>query len=730
MGRWWVISICVFFSAAVFGQTVDTKCHDNLYADIIKLTVQSSLDAFAKNKINLPFDSVIINPTQPIQDNQLVVELISNNGPQCQSQVPLGVCSVSKRESNKIKCDAQALTIFSPLTRPNPSLLYLFAHEIGHIHQRQSGTFTPQLSSINLGDSVPNRIKTIKNGCDRLLYRSQVKQENEADDLALLVLKSLLLSAPYSEPTFSERGALYWNLDLIRMVAEKLKNVSFQSHENSEMNIHPVFDPNTVPRLSTEPDNQYIEWSSHRFLCDVTTQEIGNITYPLRQSTHPSAESRMKKIADRLSEHAETLPGIADYPDRQSTLSAIAMLQEKVSPIFSFMDQRFGEYFSQVHAAVCTNVNKGIDRINCQDIPNHPPKPAQVCDAFTAEFAKKAMENFETPIGIVQPESTTTVLGQVISAMQLATGELLIGQTSPNRLWYISDKKELTNYPLPCSPTVISATQKGPIILCEKPFGIIEFNKNDNTFWEYQTGSFGGQSGGLNSNNIKPLWMGYNNNKGVIASVRLPSGNSISFQFSNGRAETLVPWVKDDACHSLVAGLGVWQFEEKGQYIGTTIAPEGTLLKVTLDPFLSKFDSVIDIENVEIADDFDFDTFEAPPIVVNCGPSFQHNEIVCINENGSIFIKGENSVNTQIVNIPLPDNLHTISICGTSNALYGLTTADGGFGETQFFRILQNGQVKEIFRDEVTNGGTLACQRHAAVGTINLWENSIIVVRP
>lgn len=352
---------------------------DSSLEEPVRLALNHALEAFKYEKISLPFTQGVVNSDKPVPPGWVGIEVVKdatqnevnskgcpkdgtpNGGPAPVDQISVrGGCYVSSAVPNLIRCSAEALTAFRAGTsevRPeSPALLYVLAHELAHLHQNRQGEFSGRIETIDLQKPIAARLQQLERNCAPAL----ITKEEEADNIALQVLKQRLLAPPYRESVFSAQGSMYWNIDRIRLAANKWDRIKQGQLGQETESVHQTFDPSKIGTLPATA--KVVRSASRRFLCDVLKPAKRSIRYPVRQSTHPSAEARLRKIADVLSGSASGLPD----SDGSQIFQPIAHLQENVSPIFAFMDREFGIYVDKVHGAVCSAVNAGATEDMCK----------------------------------------------------------------------------------------------------------------------------------------------------------------------------------------------------------------------------------------------------------------------------------------------------------------------------------------------------------------------------
>lgn len=248
----------------------------------------------------------------------------------------------------EIRCSTSAIRIFGDvgqkIDRANPSLLYVLSHELGHLYQRRVGEYAGRAERIDLTLDRASKLKNLQDSCDP----TSTRKEDEADVIAVEVLRQTLALAPYREPLFSDRGSLYWNIDQLVLTSNAWQTATLEQEFMSQPAVHKTFVPTEFPTPPKTVDSNALQ-----FVCDVLTKTKGSIYHPLRSLTHPPVELRLGRIAEALQPIAKKLPD--NSAQRQFT--PIAQLQTDLGPIFTHIYRETGIYMEAVQASICTQVN-------------------------------------------------------------------------------------------------------------------------------------------------------------------------------------------------------------------------------------------------------------------------------------------------------------------------------------------------------------------------------------
>lgn len=340
----------------------------------VKQVVESAVATFKLLGRDLGIESVAVNPSSPGSGaGVLKVYIVRDaaadavtaqgclvrpprSGEKFDAMSVQGGCVVVATEQAEIRCSAGAVALFGDVGRRsgqvNPSLLYVMAHELGHLRQRRVGEYSGRTERIDLSLKVDAKLEALRQACDP----SSARHEEEADAMAVDVLARLLPAPPYRERVFSERGSMYWNVDRLSLSADAWQRSTLERETMDQGTVHPAFVPTEFP---TPPSK--INANSKRFMCDVLTKRKGIVLHPLKSVSHPPLEQRLRRIAEVLRPIAEGLPATGAAEE----FKPIARLQEGVSPILLHMYRETGVYLEKLHDRICTMANAPTSQQMC-----------------------------------------------------------------------------------------------------------------------------------------------------------------------------------------------------------------------------------------------------------------------------------------------------------------------------------------------------------------------------
>lgn len=371
-GRW-IGSVILSTMAAAAAAADIPRCRlDNKQAQPVAQALRTALDAYARMGKPLPIERIAVNPVQRPDDGRvlqvLVVKDAARDGTNACTRTPARRDSeldeVSVREGclalatdrPEIRCSADAVRIFGNTgqrpERPNPALLYVLAHELGHLHQKRAGEYAGRLDRLDLAAPREEKLRQLRDACEP----GSTRLEAQADAMAVDVLKSVLPLPPYREPMFSEQGSVLWAMDRLYLAANEWQKAAVEREFVSQRRPHASFVPTEFPTPAST-----VERNAKAFVCEVLTRRRGAIDYPLKSVSHPPLEQRMRRAAEALKPVAAGLPSSGG----REPFKALATLQEQLSPVFTYIYIETGVYMEGVRKAVCTRVNSEAPTAGC-----------------------------------------------------------------------------------------------------------------------------------------------------------------------------------------------------------------------------------------------------------------------------------------------------------------------------------------------------------------------------
>lgn len=348
---------------------------DDRDAALVRRTLEDATAAYAAMGKPLPFDDVIVNPAPTAGSARslrvFIVKDAAKEGTTKDGCVKSslqgddlldtwsvrGGCVVTATDALELRCSSQAVRIFGDMKgRPdsaNPALLYVLAHELGHVSPARVGEYSGRLERIDLSKPTGEKLNQLRDACEP----ADVKLEAAADAMSTQVLTALVPKPPYREPAFSQQGSVYWAIDQLYLAANSWQGAAMAREFMSQPKPHASFIATEWP---TPPE--MVDANARRFVCEVLTQRKGVVQYPLRAIDHPPLEQRMRAVAEALKPVAASLP----KSDGTQQFQSIAVLQEKLSPIFTTIYRENGVYLEALRRNICTRVNGETPTEQCR----------------------------------------------------------------------------------------------------------------------------------------------------------------------------------------------------------------------------------------------------------------------------------------------------------------------------------------------------------------------------
>ena len=370
-----VTVLSMLCSGAAFAQAPPACRLDAEGAEAAAKTIGLALRAYADLGTSLPISDVVVNPSSSqLPARTLGIYVLSDasasavgkdgcprtkiplvNGEELDAVSVRGGC-VAAADKLEVRCSSSAVQLFGRQgDRPalaNPALLYLMAHELWHIKQQRPGEYAGRVELINLKQPREAKLQALQASCEP----GMTKAEEDADRNAVRVLAQLLPVPPYREPMFSAQGSVLWGADQLNLAANTWRKVALEREFISQPKPHKTFLPIELPTPAAT-----VKKNAKTFVCDVLTKQSGLVAYPGRASTHPPLEIRMQRVAEALRPLAAGLPKAG----AKEEYKPIAVLQEELSDIFTFMYRETGVYLEAVKSAICTRVNSDHPTMGC-----------------------------------------------------------------------------------------------------------------------------------------------------------------------------------------------------------------------------------------------------------------------------------------------------------------------------------------------------------------------------
>lgn len=356
----------LFGSLAANAQVIPTCRLESTAAPLVAETIKRAAQAYRELGKALPFDTVVINPKSATDaPRALTAYIVSDaslggtnaNGCAIQpmnKEEPLdelsirGGCLIVAAKKMELRCSLSAVSLFGDVgnkpDRANPALLYVLAHELGHLYQRHAGEYEGRAAQIDMAQSREAKLQTIQTSCDP----ASTIREEEADALAVNVMKHLLPKPPYREPLFSARGSLLWNVDQLVLAANGWQRLSLEQEFISRPAVHKAFMPTEFPTPEA-----IIKANARKFVCDTLNGSKGTVYHPLQSATHPSLDQRMGRVAESM----QSISASLSNDTSKTQFESVAQLQNDLSPIFSHIYRETAVYMEAVKADICTMVN-------------------------------------------------------------------------------------------------------------------------------------------------------------------------------------------------------------------------------------------------------------------------------------------------------------------------------------------------------------------------------------
>lgn len=321
------------------------------------------------------FDQVLVNPESPPKEASVLAIYVVSDAARgavdargCSKRAPRdsderddlsvnGGCVVVAVDRKEVRCSSDAVSFLGDMhgrpDREHPALLYVLAHEIGHIYQRHRSNYSGRVATIELKRPLVEKIEVLKSSCDP----RGTRKEEEADEMAIGVLLKLLPFPPYFEPALSQQGSLYWAVDLLNLAANRWQEYTVHRGDKEKIAVHSAFN------VRFSASDTELETVAKSFVCDVVRGTEGEIAYPILAERHPPLEQRIRRVAEAIAPMADTLP----TTDGRQLFPEFSKLQEQISPAFNMLYRETGIYLERLQQRICSRVNGDSPLAGCRD---------------------------------------------------------------------------------------------------------------------------------------------------------------------------------------------------------------------------------------------------------------------------------------------------------------------------------------------------------------------------
>ncbi len=200
---------------------------------------------------------------------------------------------------------------------------------------------------------LAERFDVLKRTClDTAAGRTQREQEEQADADAAEWLTDAVATPADAAPSLSPRASLLWHISELRAAADRLEKWPVESHGSSGALL------DLIDKIELPATDKALNDAATRYVCMSLTHRTGVLRAPSLRGTHPDVAARMKRIAERLSAHAETLSSRAPDGREQPSPPALNELVGNVGGILAAVDGEYSAMFDRLTKAVCRRTNE------------------------------------------------------------------------------------------------------------------------------------------------------------------------------------------------------------------------------------------------------------------------------------------------------------------------------------------------------------------------------------
>jgi hypothetical protein len=259
-----------------------------------------------------------------------------------------GVCRATP-SALSVRCSADALAALTALDRraerASPSLLYVVAHELAHLDQKDEGRFEGDAVLLDLAASEQAKARALRRICGPA--STQLPLEEAADRAALRVLERAADLDRYRDPLLSPRAAVYTIADRLRLAANELR--AWEAESSSAITARPA----ALTEQSFEPDAENVAQTARRLLCEIRRGTKGVLVLPNVPGSHPDAPTRLGAISELLRTKAKELPADRTLPQELPDLGPVEALIGPMGDVAAMYEQKEKAFYAALWPHLC-----------------------------------------------------------------------------------------------------------------------------------------------------------------------------------------------------------------------------------------------------------------------------------------------------------------------------------------------------------------------------------------
>jgi Tfp pilus assembly protein PilF len=221
----------------------------------------------------------------------------------------------------------------------SPSLIYLFAHEFGHVLLKHPGSFSDGVTVIHLSSARADNIGAFAQACEA--DNDQIQREAEADSFAFNVAKDVFSRPPFHLPGSSLISAISGNSEIIYWTDKSFSGWAADYYGD--------FQGSPIPNA--------------RQLCEMVSLKSGTLVSPVFGGSHPKLFTRLASEVSQASKYIADLQSAGPVSDAEKAV-ARAWEHNRV------MDSIFAQQLDQATATFCRRVAALENgQLDCRNLP-------------------------------------------------------------------------------------------------------------------------------------------------------------------------------------------------------------------------------------------------------------------------------------------------------------------------------------------------------------------------
>lgn len=284
-------------------------------------------------------------------DDALTIEILGTRTEACDAGPDVSAGCVAKRPGN-VQCAAGAIAALTEGDETaNPALLFVLAHEVGHLAQSDDDTaFSGQPPYVDGTAKTETKLEGIRRACQS--FKDGIARERDADDRAMSVLEHLL-----NDPSNDFGGKAMSGPDLsnrVRLAAMRLEVWLGEPNGRHDRTLVDRVDTQHLP--SSPGEARKLADAS---LCYVLGAKSGRIAIPVFRGDHPDPADRLSRVSAALMSTNPRGALAASHPG----FGVIEDLTKALGAVLAESDVQYAQLRDWYGTGLCTATNEAAAKL-------------------------------------------------------------------------------------------------------------------------------------------------------------------------------------------------------------------------------------------------------------------------------------------------------------------------------------------------------------------------------